>query len=447
LLSEVVIVLGVVVLIGFLVYHFTVHTIRNTRTLAGANVDVSSAQQTQSEASFSIDPSHPQVLFGATNDTGRETVRVHVSANGGRTWRGSNAPAVSGGSCAHGQPRTAIDRSGRQYLAFLAASYCGDSLTPYLVVTSRDSSAARWSPLVRVTAKAWKFGFDDWPALAVDERSGRLYLAWSRSLSASKAVIVVSASDDRGRTWSRPHDVSRSLEHPHLASIAVAPGGDVYVAGIDAKLGVWITRSTDGGGSFAAPSRASPLLDNPAGECSLAGASPLPREETTCFGPDPTVLAGRDRVLVVYDDQGSNKSVDVYAAVLSPGLRPLARVRVNPPDAGNAQQFFPAAALDASTGVAWACWFDTTFDSNAHRAWFTCSASKNGSTWAPPLAASSAPTPPPDLLGAAAKLGLTPSVAAFGGTAHAFWPDGRIIDNGFDVFTAGTSQGRALTPR
>jgi hypothetical protein len=440
----VVIVLGAVALIGFLVYHFTVHTIRNTRPLAGANVDLSSAPQTQSEASFSIDPSHPLVLFGATNDSGGETLRVHTSANGGKTWRASNAPAVSGGSCAHGQPRTAIDRTGRQYLAFLAASYCGDSLTPYLVVTSRADSAARWSPLVRVTTKAWKFGFDDWPALAVDEQSGRLYLAWSRSLSAAKEVTVVSASDDHGRTWSPPREVSGALVHPHLASIAVAPAGDVYVAGIDATIGLWIARSTDGGQSFGAPRRAGTLADNPAGGCSLAAASPLANEETTCFGPDPTVLAGRDRVLVVYEDQGSNKSVDVYAAVLSPDLRPRGRVRVNPPDTGNAQQIFPAAALDPSTGVAWACWFDTTFDAHAHRVWFTCSASKDGRSWAAPLAASSAPTSPGDLFGAASKLGVSSSVVALGGTAHAFWPDGRIIDNGFDVFTVAIAQARGL---
>jgi len=439
-----VIVFAAIAVAGALVYHFGVHTIRNQRPLAGPNVDISSELQTQSEASFSIDPTRPTVVFGATNDTSRETMRVQVSTDGGKTWHGSDAPPVAGGSCAHGQPRTAIDRTGRQYLAFLAASYCGDSLTPYLVVTSRDSEASSWGPLVRVTRPAWKYGFDDWPALALDARTGRVYLAWTRSLSAAKAVLVLSFSDDRGRTWSPPREVSDALDHPHLASLAVAPGGDVYVAGIDAKVGVWVARSTDHGRTFGAPRRAAALLANPAAECSLAAASPLANEETTCFGPNPTVLAGRTQVIVVYDDAGANRTLDVYAVVLDRDLKPLARAEVNPPDTGATQQIFPAAALDPVTGLAWACWFDTTFDPHAHRAWFTCSASRTGRQWAAPLAAASEPSAPADLYGAAAKLGLMPSVAARDGVAHAFWPDERIIDNGFDIFTVAIPQQRAL---
>jgi hypothetical protein len=441
-----VIIFSVLAIAGGLIWHHSVHTIRNQRPLAGPNVDVTPELATQSEASFSIDPGHPAVLFGATNDTNLETLRVESSTNGGRTWRAAGGPVVAGGSCAHGQPRTAIDRTGRQYLAFLAGTYCGDSLTPYLVVTSRDSATSRWGPLVRVVRPAWKYGFDDWPALAVDAKTGRLYLAWTRSLSAAKAVLVLSTSSDHGLTWSPPATVSASLDHPHLATISVAPGGDVYVAGIDAKLGVWIARSTDHGKTFGAARSAARLLVNPAGGCALAAASPLANEETRCFGPDPTVLAGSKQVIVVYEDGGANRTFDVYASVLDPDLRPLARTEVNPPDRGATQQIFPAATLDPVTGVAWACWFDSTFDPHAHRAWFTCSASRTGRTWSAPLAASSAPTSPADLYGAAGQLGVRPSIAAWGGVAHAFWPDGRSIDNGFDIFTVRISQQRAFHP-
>jgi hypothetical protein len=439
-----VLVFAVIGVAAALVYHFGVHKIHNDRPLAGPNVDVSSQLQTQSEASFSIDPRDSSLLFGATNDTSLETLRVHTSANGGKTWRGTDGPTVAGGACAHGQPLTAIDRAGREYLAFLAGTYCGDTLTPYLVVTPRDSATAAWRPLVRVVPAAWKFGYDDWPALAIDEQTGRLYLAWTRSLSAAKAVLVSSSSSDQGRTWSAPVEVSSALEHPHLASLAVAPGGDLYVAGI-ATTGVWIARSTDQGRTFGAVHRAARLLANPAGECALAGSSPLANEVTRCFGPNPTVLAGRTRVIVVYDDAGQNGTLDVYAAVLDRALRPRIHVQVNPPDTGKTQQIFPAAALDPVTQVAWACWFDTTYDPDAHHAWFTCSASRTGRTWSAPLAAaSSAATEPPDLYGAAQKLGVTPSVAARDGVAHAFWPDGRIIDNGFDIFTVTIPQKRAF---
>jgi hypothetical protein len=441
---EAVVIFGLIALAAFLVYHFVVVTIRNPRPLGGANVDVSHAQATQSDASFAIDPIRPRILFGASNDSGGGRVRVYDSSDGGATWRRSAGPAAPGGSCARGEPRVAIDRDGRQYLAFTSGAFCGDALTPYLVFTSRASAHGRWAPLVRIAPKAWRYGFDDAPDLALDERSGRLYLAWTRSLSVNAATVVVSRSRDGGRTWSEPLAVAAARDHPHLASIAVAPGGDVYVAGIDTAHGIWIARSSDGGRTFGAPRAAGRLLANPAAECSLAALSPLPREEQTCAGPNPTVVTRGNRVFVVYDDVGANQTQDVFVAAFDSSLRRLFRTRVNPPDRGAAQQFFPAATVDATTGALWACWYDTTFDPNAHRTWFTCSASHDGRTWTAPERAAAVPTLPVDLYSAVAAGGLRPALAARGGVAHAFWADGRIVNLEQEVFTAALRQRAAF---
>lgn len=435
---------GVVALAAFLIYHFVVHTIHNPRPLAGANVDVSRAQLVQSEASFAIDPSQPRVLFGASNDSEGDRVLVYDSSDGGATWRRSEGPAVPGDSCAHGEPRVAIDRSGREVLAFIADSFCGDTLTPYLVVTSRAGPRAHWSPVVRVAPKTWKYGFDDAPDLALDERTGELYLAWTRSLAVDAASVVVSRSGDGGRTWSAPLPLQTAHDHARLASIAVAPDGDVVVAGIDTTHGIWIARSTDGGRTFGAARTAAPLLSNPSGECSLAGLSPLPKEEQTCAGPNPTVVADDNRVFVVYDDVGANRTLDVYVAVLDRALQRLFRTRVNPPDRGAAQQFFPVAAVDPATGALWACWYDTTFDPNAHRAWFTCSASRNGRTWTAPERAAAVPSAPADLFGVSAGYGLVPALAARGGVAHAFWADQRVVNLESEVFTASLGERTAF---
>src|SRR3954470_9675172 len=159
---EAVVIAGLIALVAFLVYHFTVHKIVNHRPLGGANVDVSNVDFDQSQAAFAIDPKNPQHLFGASNDAGLEVLRIYESTNGGKTWTRSDGPAVAGGSCAHGNPRVAFGRDGRELLAFLAAPFCGDSLTPYLVVTSR-TAGGRWAPLTRVTRPTWKYGFDDAP--------------------------------------------------------------------------------------------------------------------------------------------------------------------------------------------------------------------------------------------------------------------------------------------
>src|SRR4051794_40528142 len=110
---EAVVIAGVIALVAFLVYHFTVHKIVNHRPLGGANVDVSNVDFDQSQAAFAIDPKNPQHLFGASNDAGLEVLRIYESTNGGKTWTRSNGPAVAGGSCAHGNPRVAFGRDGR----------------------------------------------------------------------------------------------------------------------------------------------------------------------------------------------------------------------------------------------------------------------------------------------------------------------------------------------
>jgi hypothetical protein len=448
LVTEAVVIAALIGLTGFLVYHFTTHTIRNQRPLGGANVNVSSSTADQTQAAFAIDPTRPSHLFGASNDSGRETLDVYESADRGKTWRRTDGPVVAGGSCAHGAPRVAADAHGREYLAFLAATFCGDALTPYLVVTSRAGPGEKWGRLVRVAPPAWKFGFDDAPAFAVDQRSGRAYLVWTRGVSKRVATIVISASTDGGRTWSPPAAVWPDLVRPHRATIAVARNGDVYVAGIDAKVGLWITRSTDGGRIFSAPRAAAPLLANPAGGCALTAGDPLPQELRACEGPDPTVSIGKDRVFVVYSDVGSNQTPDVYAAALGLDLKPLFRVPVQPPDRGKTQQFAPTSAVDPTTGTLWACWYDTTFDPHARRAWFTCAASREGRTWSPPERAASDPTPTVVVYSGLGRGGLGPALAAQNGVAHPFWADGRVIENELDIFTASLSEAaaRAVKP-
>jgi len=431
LAREAAIIVGVIALGAFLVYHFTVHTIRNTRPLGGSNVEVAREAGDQTETSFAVDPARPSVLVGAL-----EALEVYSSADGGLNWRRGASPELPAGTCAAGRPRLAIGSRGREYLAFLS-SFCGDSLTPHLVLVSRPGPAGAWGPVAGVAPPTWKYGFDDGPDLAVDRRRGRLYLAWTRSLSPALATVVVSSSVDDGRTWAPPQPVSRTLQRPHLASVASGPGGSVYVAGIDARRGIWVARSGDGGHTFAPPRTAAPLRANPAPDCALTAlptVTPLPGEAQTCTGPNPTLLVRGDRVFVVYLDVGENGSQEVFVAALDRDLRLLFRAQINPHERHQAQQFLPTAAVDTATGVLWACWYDTTFDPRGHRAWFTCSASHDGRRWSGPERAEDRPIKPTDLL--SVHLAMFPSVVASDGVAHAFWPDARVVDRGLDIFTA-----------
>jgi hypothetical protein len=412
-----------------LVYRYDVHRIHNSRPLGGRNVDISRSPGVQSQAAIAISPRDPRLLVAAANDD-----TVHVSADGGRTWASSSGPATAIGSCPHRTPRVALDADGREYLAFLAGRLCDDDLTSYVVVAERDSPTAPWR-LARVTSPAWSYGYDDGPALAVD-RDGTVYVAFERSCSELRATTVVSRSSDHGRTWSPPVVVSDALVQPHLVSLAAA-GADVYVAGIDAKLGVWVARSGDGGRSFGVPRRVARLVQNPAGDCSLVGFSPVPREQERCTGPNPALLVDGDLVAVVYADAGPNGSGEVFVGLFDRNLRPRFHGQVNPPDRCHAaRQSTPVAAVDASTGILWACWYDTTGDSRDQNAWFTCSASRNGRVWSAPERAAGVPSEPDALYADGAKSGFYPSLAAGHGAAHPAWIDTRRIDLLEELYTA-----------
>lgn len=408
---ETVVVLAVLAAGAFIVYHFFVKTIKNTRPLGGANVVVTRGHTAaESEASFAVDITRTSTIFGAAND-----LTSYTSQDDGRTWKIAPAPTLRGAGCPFHAPR-ATSVGTTELMAFLASEPCGDDITPYLVVTTRAGAAGRWRRAIRVAPPAWKYGFDDAPAVASDRNANIVYLAWTRGLTDKAAGTVVSRSSDGGRTWSKPVLVAPPRDEPHTPSVAVAENGDVYVGGIDATHGIWVATSTDHGRTFSAPAQLGRLRANPSATCALAGLQPLPKEETSCLGPAPTLLATSRGPVAVYDDVGVNRTQDVVAA--GAGFE----VTVTPPDRGKTQQFFPVAAVDPETGVLWACWYDTTFDSHAHRAWFTCAASRDGRRWSSPERAAADPTQVADIytdLGAAN--GFWPSVVAAAGTAHPFW--------------------------
>jgi hypothetical protein len=427
------VIFGLIALTGFLVYHFTTHTLANRRVLGGRNVDVAPLFFNQSQMAFTF--TRAGILWGASSDAGGEVLDTYRSGDAGLAWSRGNGPAVTG-ACAQGSPQVASTPDGTQVLAFLGAPECGtlQSLTPFLVVSVRGANSPHWSKLVHVSKPAWEYGFDDGPSLV--STGGRLYLAWEKSFDKNTETTVVSSSRDDGRTWSAPVVVSRALDHPHLVTVA-ADGGTLYVAGIDAKLGLWLSVSHDDGKTFGAPTSVAHVLANPSAGCSQTAGQPLPREARSCAGPNPTLLVDGNELLLVYSDVGANGTSNVYAiGVDQASLKPHWRVQVNPPDHGKTQQFGAVATVDPKTHTAWACWYDTTFDPHARRAWFTCAASRTGKRWSNPVAAASQPSASADIFGTIGGYGLEPSVTARDGVAHAFWGDSRRFQDEVDVETA-----------
>jgi peptide/nickel transport system permease protein len=426
--------IGVVLLVGVagaLVYKLGVHHTASPWATAGSSpVNVSHARGAQTEVAVAVEPVTGRNLLAVSNDSLETKIRVYTSTDGGRSWVASFGPAAGSFVCAKGDPAAAIGARGRQYIAFIERSDCGDGvdLSPYLVVAARPGPAGHWL-LRRVAPPAIHYGFDDRPAIAV-ARGGRVYVAWSRQLAPARETTVLSSSVDGGKTWSAPAPVSAQLSYPQLVSVTAGANGTVALAGVDAR-GIWLARSTDSGRHFTLRV-AGRIRPNDAATCMRTGRYLLAQQSIRCLGPNPAVSLAGGRMFVTYGTTGQDGAWDVRVSVFDRQLRRLSDLRVGPPRGRKpADRFWPAAAVDAASGLLWVCFYDTTGDPSRERAWFSCTHSRDGRRWGEPVrvardsADSAVLWEDSRLFGyqdPAAYGGYT-GLAAHAGTVHPMWID------------------------
>jgi ABC-type dipeptide/oligopeptide/nickel transport system permease subunit len=422
-------------------YAWKVNPTRSSWRAAGTHVqNVSRAPGAQTEISVALAPSDPQVLFAASNDSLLRSIRLYTSPDSGRTWSSSAGPALPGDGCARGDPSVAIAPDGREYVAFTVNSFCTrDDPYPYLAVAARAGPRKPWT-LRRIAPPALKDGFDDKPALAAGP-DGRVHVVWSRLLTWTHQTTVISSSADGGRTWSRPRVVHPRLRDPQLAAITVDPRGTIYVAGVDSRFGIWLAASRDGGRNFAVR-RAAPLPYNQAATCISSAGHPFPSQAIRCLGPNPSVTATSRRVYVTYASAIDNPARDVRVAAFDRFLHPVWRGQAGPADLAS-DQFWPASTVDRGTGELWVCFYDTSGDPSRQRAWFSCTASRDGRRWSTPVRAARASANAEvlwedariyrfgDIIGYGGHTGL----AAKNGIAHPMWIDTDEI-GGQEIFAA-----------
>ena len=441
---EALVIAVLIVAVGGAIYRFGVHHAHTPWAAAGSDVQaLSRAPGAQTEVAVTVAPDDPRRFFAASNDSVLPQIRLYDSTDGGRTWSSRLGPSLTPFTCAWGDPAVALAPGGRQYVAFVEKSICrkGIGLTPYLVVASRPGPNAAWI-VRRVAPPAIRDGFDDKPAITVDG-TGRVYVAWSRLLGPAYETTVLSSSGDGGRTWSTPHVVDRKLSYPQWVSAAAA-GRTLYLAGVDARLGVWLARSSDGGRHFTVR-QAAPLALNNAANCLRNGKYVFAQQATSCLGPNPTVTVGGGRTYVTYASLSPNQTWDVGVAVFDAKLQPLWRGRIGPAETKPADQFWPTSTVDAQTGELWACFYDTTGDSERKQAWFLCSRSRDGRHWAQPVRVARQPENAFVLWADAIRAGFGdeiayggyPGLAAAAGVAQPMWIDARDrshLDQ--EIFTA-----------
>ena len=412
----------------------------------GPEVDVSNLPGAQSEAAITIDPSNGQILLAGSNSFSEGTMRAYGSTDGGASWEATTVypvPEEETEACA-ADPGVAIDRAGRQYFSFVRSTPCRTG-PPQLYVASRPGPTAPWGEPVLV-APLRSARFDDKPAITADASPvsryrNRVYVAWTRITHTGGYDVLVSSSDNGGRTWSRPHKANRTGTQESYATLATSRRGILYVAWHDiSAFHVNITRSTDGGVHFADEHQvvAFAIVTIP----SCGAGIVIPAQRLTCVQPNPILsvdtstgrFAGRVYVTYTLTDFQGDKGVAV--TIFDSRLRALAGYPVTKkallvapaPASANADQFWPASAVDPSTGALWACFYDTRGDQKRTRAFFSCTFSRDGGmTWARPIHAATVASDETQPGANSHEYGDYEGLAVRDGAAHPIWTDGRDI--------------------
>jgi hypothetical protein len=189
-------------------------------------------------------------LYGAWVLFKGDGAEIHtaVSRNHGRSWTKAEAvptPQTLGPS--NPWPMVAVGADGVVHLSYVSYGKPSAGGVPATLWSARSTDDGRtWSGFSRV-ARTTAIGSSKLPGttlhrsivqyLAVSpDRPGRLYVAWNR-LRHGQVDVMLAASHDNGRTWSRPRRVNddHGSRHQFSATVAAGPRGAVAVGFYDMR--------------------------------------------------------------------------------------------------------------------------------------------------------------------------------------------------------------------
>ena len=336
------------------------------------------------EPALAIDPGNPLRLAYAS------AIQLRVSVDGGASFAPDVWAQVPANHNWAGDSQVAYDSQGRLFWVYIGFSAGGGTdlllarcdptsgqiLPGYPISITESAGLNRPGASGLFHDKEW-LAIDTWPASPYRDR---IHIAWVEiPVDGSPRHISTTHSDDQGATWSQLVALSQPSDgYVQVASNAVAPDGDVYVAyhsqavrigrspdGLSGKT--VLLRSADGGVTF--PDRREPFA---AGSSDITfnfqnEVGPIPGAPFLTLGslqvaivPDPLVP---DRVLVfaVDDPDNDHTSGDdshVYMAEsLDDGRNFAAPRRIDQGSAGT-YQVFPMAIADAHSGQIVVVYYD-----------------------------------------------------------------------------------------
>lgn len=219
---------------------------------ANVRLNCDSNSSPDNETPIVADPADPNHLLAGSNDyfitvkgsgiQERVPTGFFTSFDGGRTWTDGQIPMGNGGSGGNGDPSPAFDmKFHTAHMAQLSAAIGQSSPNAGHINVSVSTSfdgGLNWKPPVTVDVGQASIGpsangiFLDKEWLVADNfpsspHYGRLYLSWDR-IEQSKGAFLrspvdLSYSDDAGKTWSKPVEITGS--NPAYCTANQGPAG------------------------------------------------------------------------------------------------------------------------------------------------------------------------------------------------------------------------------
>ncbi len=304
------------------------------------------------EGCIAIDPNNINRMVGGAN-----LDYAFRSSDTGATWMTSTMTSTYN---EWGDPCLVADNSGNFYFSHLAGA--SSSSIDKVVVQKSTDGGMTWDAGTYVGYNS-PHGVDK-PWMYFERATNTIYITWVQdaySNNPSDSVIVfLSKSTDGAATWSTPVRVSKTLtgngsQAQKASMIATGPNNEVYI-GWCGPQGISFQKSTDGGNTWLAQDIHVDNL-NPFWYFTVSGYGSW----GTAFPSiacDLSNGAGKGNIYLCWSDQrnGSNNT-DCFMARSTNGGTSWTVSKLNN-DVTTSDQWHPSVAVDQSTGIVYAVFYD-----------------------------------------------------------------------------------------
>lgn len=395
------------------------------------DVPVSTATNiTQSENSVFVDPNDYMYVLNSNNSTSwtGSTIGTLYGANYFQTDNGAASffgSAAGAGGNNYGDPTTAINDAGRQYVGYITLS--GGMGVSYSDNGSSWTAVSTYSGSSEDKNHMW---IDN---VTTSPYQNYLYNAWVSFGGSYYGEIIFQRSTNNGVSWSSVQNISSAINagsHNQGVNIQTGPGGEVYAAWAvydswpSDETAIGFAKSTNGGSSFTSASR---IITNIRGIRSTEVPQNMRVNSFPVMAVDRGTGAYSGNIYIVWTNIGTpgvnSGTAGVYMIrSTNGGSFWSSPIKVNQ---GTGTSYLPWITCDPSTGILAVVYYDNRNVSTTQaEAWVSYSTDA-GNTWTDFRVSDVAFTPTPISGLAASYMGDYLGITSLDGRFYPCWTDNR----------------------